>query len=76
MYRIHSSSCTKHDAQMEYHESQINVLWSKYNRQVGACTLDILNGQRLIDFGSGGLAPGQLYTVTVNGREVGEYLAP
>ena len=71
-----SSSCSKYNYQVQRDGTKIYVTWSQY-ALVGeeiACTTDRSFAHAVIPLDTG-LTPGQLYTVAINGAEIGQFLA-
>ena len=72
-----SDGCSKYDYQVTRDGTKINVTWSEYileGKDI-ACTLNRGFALAVIPLGTG-LTPGQLYTVAVNGAQIGQFLAP
>ena len=71
-----SDSCSKYDYQVKRDGMKIYVTWSQYEL-VGkdiTCTMNRKVLHEMIPLDTG-LTPGQLYTVAVNGAEIGQFLA-
>ena len=71
-----SSSCSKYDYHVKRDGTKIDVTWSQYALvgQEIACTMNRSFAHAMIPLDSG-LTPGQLYTVAINGAEIGQFLA-